>query len=117
MSVPFTPLGPSIIAPYTDDSTDTSITIVPGSYGLPNVLYCVNPDVANVVAVNTTFDALDTNASIPTSGANGIGIVIGAASTAMIFLPQVSHAQGNLYVSVAGDSATGNVFITPGVLS
>ena len=115
--VPFTPIGPSIIAGYADDSTDTAITIVPGSTGLPNVLYCVNTDVANVVVVNTSFDELDTNASVPTSGANGLGLVIGPASTAMIFLPQVSHAQGNLYVSVAGDSATGNVFITPGVLS
>ena len=116
MSVPFTPIGPSIIAAYADDSTDTSITITPGSFGLPNVLYCVNPDTANVVVVNTSFDALDTNASIPTSGANGIGVVIGASSSVMIRVPQVPYVQGNLYVSVAGDSATGNVFITPGVL-
>jgi hypothetical protein len=116
MSVPFSPIGRSIIAPYTDDSTDTSITITPGSAGLPNVLYCVNVDTANVVVVNTSFDALDTNATIPTSGANGLGVVIGPSSTAMIRLPQVPYVQGNLYVSVAGDSATGNVFITPGVL-
>lgn len=116
MSVPFTPVGASIIAPYADDSTDTSITITPGSAGLPNVLYVVNPDTANVVVVNTSFDALDTNASIPTSGANGTGVVIGAGATAMIRVPNVPYIQGNLYVSVAGDSATGNVFITPGVL-
>jgi len=116
MSVPFTPVGPSIIAPYADDSTDTAITIQPGSAGLPNVLYCVNVDTANVVVVNTSFDALDTNATIPTSGANGLGVVIGPSSTAMIRVPGVAYIQGNLYVSVAGDSATGNVFITPGVL-
>ena len=116
MSVPFAPIGPSIIAAYADDSTDTSITIEPGSTGLPNVLYCVNVDTANVVVVNTSFNALDTNASVPTSGANGIGVVIGPSSTAMIHLPQVPYVQGNLYVSVAGDSATGNVFITPGVV-
>jgi hypothetical protein len=116
MSVPFTPVGPSIIAPYADDSTDTAITIQPGSAGLPNVLYCVNVDTANVVVVNTSFDVLDTNASIPTSGANGLGVVIGPSSTAMIRVPGVAYIQGNLYVSVAGDSATGNVFITPGVL-
>jgi len=116
MSVPFTPVGSSIIAAYADDSTDTAITVTPGSAGLPNVLYCFNPDTANVVAVNTSFDALDHNASIPTSGANGIGVIIGPNGSAMIRLPQVPYIQGNLYVSVAGDSATGNVFITPGVL-
>ena len=116
MSVPFFPVGPSIIAPYADDSTDTAITITPGSAGLPNVLYCVNVDTANVVVVNTSFNAQDHNASVPTSGANGIGVVIGPSATAMIRLPQVPYVSGNLYVSVAGDSATGNVFITPGVL-
>jgi hypothetical protein len=34
----------------------------------------------------------------------------------MIRVPGAAYIQGNLYVSVAGDSATGNVFITPGVL-
>lgn len=116
MTFPFTPVGSSIIAAYADDSTDTAITIEPGSSGLPNVLFCVNPDTANVVVVNTSFNALDHNASIPTSGANGIGVVIAAGGTAMIRVPQVPYVQGNLYVSVAGDSATGNVFITPGVL-
>ena len=116
MTFPFTPVGPSIIAAYADDSTDTAITIEPGDTGLPNVLYCFNPDTANVVAVNTSFNALDHNASIPTSGANGIGCVIGPGSAALIRVPQVPYVQGNLYVSVVGDSATGNVFITPGVL-
>jgi hypothetical protein len=116
MSVPFSPIGPSIIAGYADDSTDTAITIVPGSTGLPNVLYCANPDTANVVAVATSFNVLDTNASIPTSGANGRGVIILPGGVAMIAVPGVPYVQGNLYVSVAGDSATGNVFITPGVL-
>jgi len=116
MSVPFSPVGNSIKAPYTDDSTDTSITIEPGSAGLPNVLYCVNPDTANVVVVNTSFDALDTNAVVPTSGADGLGVVILPGGTAMIRLPQVPYVTGNLYVSVAGVTATGNVYITPGVV-
>ena len=116
MSVPFTPIGASIAAPYADDSTDTAITIEPGSTGLPNVLYCVNPDSANVVVVNTSFNALDTNASVPITGADGLGVVIQAGGTAMIYLPQVPYIQGNLYVSVAGVTATGNVYITPGVV-
>lgn len=116
MTFPFTPVGSSIVAAYADDSTDTAVTIEPGSAGLPNVLYCFNPDTANVVVVNATFDALDHNAIVPTSGANGLGVVIGPGATAMIRLPQVPYIQGNVYVSVAGSSATGNVFITPGVL-
>ncbi len=114
--VPFSPIGRSIKAAYADDSTDTSITIQPGSTGLPNVLYCVNPDTANVVVVNTSFNENDTNAAVPTSGANGQGVVILPGGTVMIHLPQVPYVQGNLYVSVAGTSGTGNVFITPGVL-
>ena len=113
---PFIPQGPSAIIAYADDSTDTSITMTTGEYGVPNCLLVVNPDSANVVAVNYGFNSLDTNASVPTSGANGQGVVIGPSSTAMIRVSGVEYIQGNLYVSVAGDSATGNVFITPGVL-
>lgn len=116
MSVPFTPIGNSIVAAYADDSTDTAITVTPGSSGLPNVLYCVNPDTANVVAVTATVDALDHNAVIPQSGANGVGVVIAAGGTAMIRVPQVPYIQGNVYIAVAGVSGTGNVYITPGVL-
>jgi hypothetical protein len=116
MSVPFTPVGASIIAPYTDDSTETSITIAPGSSGLPTVLYCVNPDTANVVVVNYGFTDGDTDAVVPTSGANGQGVVIAANGTAMIRVPQSAYIQGSLFVSVAGVSATGNVYITPGLV-
>ena len=116
MSVPFSPVGNSIKAPYADDSTDTAITIEPGSAGLPNVLYCVNPDTPNVVVVNAGFNALDHNAVVPTSGADGQGVVILPSGTAMIHLPQVPYVTGNLYVSVAGGTASGNVYITPGVV-
>jgi hypothetical protein len=75
----------------------------------------VNPDVANVVAVNYSFDALDTNASIPTSGANGIGTIVGPASTVMLKIDS-TYRTGSIYVSAAGDSATGSVFVTPGVI-
>lgn len=116
MSVPFTPIGNSIIAAYADDSTDTALTIEPGSLGLPNVLYCVNPDAANVVAVTATVDPLDHNAVIPQSGADGVGVIILPGGTAMIRVPQVPYIAGNVYVAVAGVSGTGNVYITPGVL-
>ena len=114
--VPFTPLGASAVVDYTDDSTDTAITITTGGTGVPNVLYCVNEDSANIVAVSYTFDPEDTNAIVPQSGADGLGVVILPGGTAMIYLPQVPYIQGNLYVSVAGVTATGNVYITPGVV-
>lgn len=113
--VPFIPQGPSAVIAYADDSTDTSITLAPGSTGVPNVLYCVNPDTANVVVVNYSFNSLDTNAVVPTSGANGTGVVIGAASAVLIRVDS-AYQSGNLYVSAAGVSGTGNVYVSPGVI-
>jgi hypothetical protein len=112
--IPFIPQGPSVILPYTDDSTDNSVTLDMGALGVPNVLYVVNPDTANVVVVNVSFDSQDTNASIPTSGANGVGTVIAPFGYAMIAIDS-HYRTGNIYLSAAGDSATGNVFVTPGV--
>jgi len=112
--IPFIPQGPSVVLPYTDDSTDNSVTLDMGALGVPDVLYVVNPDTANVVVVNVSFDALDTNASVPTSGANGVGTVIAPFGYAMIAIDS-RYRTGNIYLSAAGDSATGNVFVTPGV--
>lgn len=115
MTVPFIPVNRSAIIAYADDSTDTAVTFVPVSGSNPNMLYVFNPDTANVVAVNYSFDINDTNASIPTSGANGVGVIVGPNSAVQIRLDS-TYQGGNLYVSVAGDSATGNVFVTPGVI-
>jgi hypothetical protein len=112
--IPFIPQGPSVVLAYADDSTDTSVTLDMGALGVPNVLYVVNPDTANVVVVNVSFDPLDTNASVPTSGANGVGTVIAPFGYAMIGIDS-HYRTGNIYLSAAGDSATGNVFVTPGV--
>jgi len=112
--IPFIPQGPSVVIPYADDSTDTSVTLDMGALGVPNVLYVVNPDTANVVVVNVSFDSQDTNASVPTSGANGLGTVIAPFGYAMIGIDS-HYRTGNIYLSAAGDSATGNVFVTPGV--
>jgi hypothetical protein len=112
--IPFIPQGPSIVIAYADDSTDTSVTYNPGSLGMPDVLYVVNPDTANVVVVNISFDPEDTNASVPTSGANGVGTVIAPFGYAMIGIDS-TYRTGNIYISAAGDSATGNVFVTPGI--
>jgi hypothetical protein len=114
--IPFSPIGSSVVVPYADDSTDTAVTVNMGSAGCPNVLYCVNTDVGNVVAVNVSFDADDTNAKVPTSGNNGIGCVIAPYSSVMIAIPQAPNAATTFYISAAGDSPTGNVYITPGVL-
>ena len=113
--IPFIPQGPSAIVAWTDDSTDTSVTLDTGQYGVPNALLVVNPDTADVVAFSYSFDALDTNASVPTSGANGVGCVIGPASTVMLRIDS-QYRTGPLYLSVAGDTGTGNVYVTPGVI-
>lgn len=113
--IPFIPQGPSAIVPWTDDSTDTSVTLNTGMYGVPNCLLVVNPDTADVVAFSYSFDPLDTNASVPTSGANGVGCVIGPSSTVMLRIDS-QYRTGNLYLSVAGDTGTGNVYVTPGVI-
>ena len=114
--VPFTPIGRSAVVDYTDDSTDTSITITTGNNGMPDVLYCVNEDAANIVAVSISFDATNTNAIVPSTGANGLGAVIPPYGYAMIAIPNAANLTGNIYVSAAGDSGTGNVFVTPGVI-
>ena len=113
--IPFIPQGPSAIVAWTDDSTDTSVTLDTGQYGVPNALLVVNPDTADVVAFSYSFDSLDTNASVPTNGANGIGCVIGPASTVMLRIDS-QYRTGNLYLSAAGDTGTGNVYVTPGVI-
>ncbi len=115
MTFPFTPIGASGVVAYADDSTDTSTAIEPGSSGLPNALLVFNPDTANVVTVSTSYEALDTNAIVPTSGFNGLGVVVGPAQQVLIKLDS-AYVQGNVYVSVAGASATGNVYVTPGVI-
>lgn len=115
MTFPFQPLGPSGVIAYADDSTDASETIEPGSTGLPNALFVVNGDAANVVVVNYSFDALDTNAVVPTSGFNGTGTVVGPLGSALVRMPS-TYVQGNIYVSAAGVSGTGSVYITPGTV-
>lgn len=115
MTYPFAPIGPSGVIAYADDSTDTHETIVPGSTGLPNALLIVNSDSANVVVVNTSYDQYDTNAIVPLSGFNGLGVVVGPLEQVLIRL-ESTYVQGNIYVSAAGVSGTGNVYITPGVI-
>jgi hypothetical protein len=106
----FAPSGRSVVLTYADDSTETS-TLAGGAVNW----LVFNPDAANVVAVNYSFNALDTNASIPTSGANGVGTIIGPASTVMLKIDS-TYRTGSIYVSAAGDSSTGSVFVTPGVI-
>jgi hypothetical protein len=114
MSKTFFPQGPSGAIAYADDSTDTATELTVGNYGMPNALQIHNPDTANVVVVHTSTDSLDTNASVPLSGFTGLGIVVGAGGTVTIGIN--SAVNQSLWVSVAGVSATGNVYVTPGVL-
>jgi len=113
--IPFIPQGPSVVITYTDDSTDTSVTVSNAEYGMPNVLYVVNEDSANIVAVNYSFNSLDTNAKVPDSGANGIGTIIPPYGYAMLAIDS-TYRTGPIYISAAGHSGTGNVYVTPGVI-
>jgi hypothetical protein len=106
----FTPSGPSIVLTYADDSTDAS-TAVTGA----TAFMVLNPDTANVIVFNTGFTDGDTDAVVPTSGANGKGTVIGPGQQVVLKFPQSQTSQGPVYISVAGVSGTGNVYITPGV--
>jgi hypothetical protein len=113
--VPFIPQGPSVVIEYTDDSTDTSVTVATTEFGMPNVLYVVNEDSANIVAVNYSFNSLDTNAKVPDSGANGIGAIIPPYGYALLAIDS-TYRTGPIYISAAGHSGTGNVYVTPGAL-
>ena len=104
----FAPSGSSIVLTYADDSTETS-TLEGGAIKF----LVVNPDTANVVCVNFGFVDGDVDAIIPTSNDNGRGTVIGAASQIILDVPQCAYAS-TVYVSVAGVSGTGNVYITLG---
>lgn len=107
----FTPTAASGRIAYADDSTDVSVS-APGA----NALLIVNPDSANVVAVSAGFTDGEVDAIVPTSDFNGSGVVVGPGQQMVMALPGATYHAGNIFISVAGDSATGNVFITPGVI-
>jgi hypothetical protein len=111
MTAPVQVVGRSAKLAYTDDSTDFSLPI---DQPAPTALMIVNVDAANVVVVNAGFTDGDVDAVVPTSNQNGIGLVVGPLETQILMLASTRGSEsGNLYVSVAGDSATGNVYVTP----
>lgn len=111
MTTAFTPVGRSIILAYADDSTETSTEVAGASAFL-----VYNPDTANVVVFNTGFTNGDTDAVVPTSGANGYGVVIGPQQQVVVAVPGAQYTAGSVFISVAGVSGTGNVYITPGAV-
>lgn len=113
MSVAFNPTGGSMVIAYVDDSTEVSLAITQPA---PTHLAVVNPDTANVIVVNAGFVDGDVDAIVPTSDQNGVGLVVGPGDTAYFALASTRGSEsGNLYISVAGVSASGNVYITPGI--
>jgi hypothetical protein len=109
MSIPFAATGPSGAIAYADDSTEVSISNSGATH-----LMCVNPDTANVVVVSAGFTDGDVDAIVPDNNFNGQGIVIAPFGMVILSLPQKQYATGNIFVSVAGVSGTGTVYITPG---
>jgi hypothetical protein len=111
MTTVFTPVGASGIVSYADDSTEVSI-----ENSGATALLIFNPDAANVVVVNAGFTDGEVDAIVPTTNFNGEGVVIGPQQSIVYALPQKRYAAGNIFISVAGDSAMGNVYITPGTV-
>lgn len=110
----FSPNGKTYIIAYADDSTDTSTEVTAAS-----AVNIFNPDGANVVAVSFFFEneGYGTNAVIPTAGTPGEGVIVGPGQHLTVNLPQANYiATNTMWVAVAGDSATGNVFISLGSL-
>jgi hypothetical protein len=116
MTTAFAIQGPSMILSYADDSTDIREIIPQDGLGIPNALFIFNPDTANVIVVAAGLTEGDVDAVVPTSGINGEGVVVGPNSSVLITIPQARNAAGSLFVAVAGVSATGNVYITPGAV-
>ena len=111
MTAPVQVVGRSMKLAYADDSTDYSLAI---DQPAPTALMIVNVDSANVVVINAGFVDGDVEAVVPTSDQNGIGLVVGPLETQILMLASTRGSEnGNLYVSVAGDSVTGNVYVTP----
>ena len=111
MSTVFTPIGASGIIDYADDSTEVSLENTGASAFL-----IFNPDTANVVVVNIGFEDGAVDAIVPTNEFNGAGVVIGPQQSIVYHLPQKLYSTANVFISVAGDSASGNVYITPGTV-
>lgn len=110
MTTIFSPTGASGIVSYVDDSTEVSI-----ENSGATALLVYNPDTTNIVVVNAGFVDGDVDAIVPTSDFNGAGVVVGPNSSIILALPQKQWSAGNIFISVAGVSLSGNVYITPGV--
>lgn len=111
MTYPFTPVGNTALVTYADDSSDIRVSTVGA-----NAIMVYNPDGANVIAVGTGLTSGEVDAVVPTSGFNGEGCIVAPGATVIIRIPQAQYAAGNIFVCVAGESATGSVFITPGAV-
>jgi len=109
MTTVFTPVGASLVLAYADDSTDVS-TSVPGA----SAFSVYNFDAANVVVFNVGASNNDTDAVVPTNSTNGRGIVIGPKQQVLVGCGFAQYTAGNVFISVAGVSGSGNVYITPG---
>jgi hypothetical protein len=108
MTTFFTPSGPSLRIAYADDSTETSLEVAGAVTWL-----VFNPDNTHAACVNFGFTDGTTEAIMPQNGTPGRGTVIGQRQQVVISVPQCAN-NSTVWVSVAGDGGTGNVFLTPG---
>lgn len=105
-------LEPRVID-YTDDSSSADTEFAVGSSGA-TVLYVVNADVANVAVVGASYSDMGHDAIIPIGNAAGSGTVIPPATGMFLALPVTGTNPGTIFVSAAGVSGTGSVYVTPG---
>ena len=109
----FSPVGRNFRLAYADDSTDTS-TEIPAATAV-NIF---NPDTANAVVVNFGFTTDgDNQAYFGNASVAGEGTVVGPNQSLTVNLPQAAYIGTNtMFVAVAGESLTGNVWINLGSL-
>ena len=109
----FTPIGVSGVISYADDSTDVSIS----AQGA-NALLVTNPDQGNVIAISVGWTDGAVDAVVPTSDFNGQGTIVNAGWTELIHFPSAQYnlTGANIFISVAGVSPTGNVYVSLGTV-
>lgn len=80
------------------------------TFNSAQALLVYNPDTANVISIATSFDS-EPEANVTT----GVGTIVGPNQT-ILLKTTTQYVTGNIFISVAGASASGNVYVTPGAV-
>lgn len=110
--ISFTPTRATLDLGYADDSSSTRTQITLTGLGQPTDLLIFNPDTANIAVVGAGIDELEVDAIVPIGPGTGAGLIVPPNTQIIYHIPQ--QYTSTLWIAVAGVSATGNVYITPG---